>query len=298
MEKPRILGVVGPTASGKTAFAIRLAKKYRGEVVSCDSMQIYKEMNIGTAKPTKEEMEGIPHHMLDFVPPAENYSVADFAEQAGAVIAEILSRGKLPILCGGTGLYVDSLLKGISFAEEVRDEEYRKELKALAEERGVEAVHDLLKKADFQAAEEIHPNNLKRVIRTLEIIKTTGKTKAEYDRDGRGEPPYDAKIYGMELEREELYRRINLRVDLMMEQGLLKEVEHLLKKGIPMTATSMQAIGYKELVAYLKGEITQLEAVEQIKQESRRYAKRQLTWFRRNPDICWVLPDADVKVDE
>lgn len=290
MLKPEIVCVVGPTASGKTAYAINLAKELGGEVVSCDSMQIYQEMTIGTAKPTEEEMQGIPHHMIDVVSPFENYSVADFVTDAKACIAEILSRGRVPVLCGGTGLYVDSLLNGITFLEDARDEGYRQELKIMAEKQGKEALHALLKDADPKAAEEIHPNNVKRVIRTLEIIKSSGKTKAEYDRDARRESPYRATIYGMDWEREELYRRIDLRVDGMMEQGLLEEVKRLLKLGVPKTATAMQAIGYKELISYLNGESSLLEAVETIKRESRRYAKRQLTWFRRNKDIIWMKP--------
>lgn len=290
MPKPKIICVVGPTASGKTAYAIQLAKKMDGEVVSCDSMQIYQEMTIGTAKPTKEEMQGIPHHMLDFVSPMTNYSVADFVTDAKVCIDDILSRGKLPVLCGGTGLYIDSLLGGICFADDVCDEAYRQELKTMAEQQGKEAVHALLKEADPKAAEEVHPNNLKRVIRTLEIIKTSGKTKAEYDRDSRQEPCYDAVIYGMEWEREELYRRIDLRVDRMIEEGLIEEVQHLLNQGIPKNATAMQAIGYKELIGYLDGDCTLEEAIEVIKRETRRYAKRQLTWFRRNKDIIWVNP--------
>lgn len=292
MPKPKIICVVGPTASGKTAYAIELAKKMNGEVVSCDSMQIYREMTIGTAKPTKEEMQGIPHHMLDFVSPMTNYSVADFVTDAKACIDDIFSRGKLPVLCGGTGLYIDSLLGGICFADDVCDEAYRKELKSIAEQQGKEAVHALLKEADPKAAEEIHPNNLKRVIRTLEIIKTSGKTKAEYDRDSRQEPSYDAVIYGMEWEREELYRRIDLRVDRMIEQGLVEEVQNLLNQGVPKDATAMQAIGYKELIAYLEGNCTLEEAIEVIKRETRRYAKRQLTWFRRNKNIIWAKPIA------
>ena len=290
MSKPKIFCVVGPTASGKTAYAIRLAKDYNGEVVSCDSMQIYRGMNIGTAKPTFEEMQGIPHYMIDIVDPDQNYSVAEFVADAKRCMNDILSRGKTPILCGGTGLYVDSILNGISFAEDARDEGYRTELIQLAGEKGNVAVHDILKQVDPQAAEQIHPNNLKRVIRTLEIIKTSGKTKAEFDLAARQEPLYDATVYGMDREREELYHRIDLRVDLMMKQGLLDEVQTLLKRGIPMTATSMQAIGYKELIHYLKGGCSLEEAVETIKRESRRYAKRQITWFRRNPEIHWIKP--------
>ena len=288
MEKPNILCVVGPTASGKTAFAIDLAKKYPAEIVSCDSMQIYRHMNIGTAKPTKEEMQGIPHHMLDVVDPTENYSVAEFVKDATACIDDILRRGKLPILCGGTGLYVDSILNGLTFSDAAQDLEYRQTLKEIAVQEGAEVLHQMLKKADPEAAEAIHPNNVKRVIRTLEIIKTSGLTKAEFDRSAKGECAYDATIYGMQMEREKLYQRIDARVDKMMEDGLLEEVKQLLFMGIPETATAMQAIGYKELIAHLQGKIDLNEAVETVKRESRRYAKRQMTWFRRNPAIQWL----------
>lgn len=288
MEKPKLFCVVGPTASGKTDYAIELAKALGGEVVSCDSMQIYRGMDIGTAKPTKEEMQGIPHHMLDFVDPAESYSVADFVRDARICIQDILQRGRVPILCGGTGLYVDSVLNQIEFAPKVQDKAYREALKKMAEQEGAEAVYRLLQTADPRAADKIHPNNVKRVIRALEIIKTTGLTKSEADRQAKKEPVYDAEIYGMQMERERLYDRINLRVDRMMERGLLAEVDGLLRRGIPKTATSMQAIGYKELAAYRRSEMTLEEAVETVKRESRRYAKRQMTWFRRNPDIQWI----------
>ena len=288
MKKPKLFCVVGPTASGKTDYAIELAKALDGEVVSCDSMQIYRGMDIGTAKPTKEEMQGIPHHMLDFVDPAESYSVADFVRDARICIQDILQRGRVPILCGGTGLYVDSVLNQIEFAPKVQDEAYREALKKMAEQEGAGAVYGLRQTADPRAADKIHPNNVKRVIRALEIIKTTGLTKSEADRQAKKEPVYDAEIYGMQMERERLYDRINLRVDRMMERGLLAEVDGLLRRGIPKTATSMQAIGYKELAAYRRGEMTLEEAVETVKRESRRYAKRQMTWFRRNPDIQWI----------
>ncbi len=288
LQKPKIVCVVGPTASGKTDFAIDLAQKQNGEVVSCDSMQIYRYMNIGTAKPTLEEMRGVPHHMLDFVDPRESYSVANFVKDARVCIEDILNRGKLPVLCGGTGLYIDSIVNQIEFTEADGDPEYREELKKLAEKEGVLAVHQLLREMDPVAAEQIHPNNLKRVIRALEIQKTTGLTKSEADRQARKPSVYEAEFFGMELEREELYRRIELRVDRMLEKGLLQEVENLLARGIPSTATAMQAIGYKELVAYFNGNQTLQEAIEQIKQESRRYAKRQMSWFRRNEKIFWI----------
>ena len=288
MIKPQIICVAGPTASGKTSYAIQLAKKLDGEVVSCDSMQIYKYMNIGTAKPTKEEMEGIPHHMMDFVDPRGNYSVADYVKDAKECIADIINRGKMPIVCGGTGLYMDSLISGIEFQGEKIDEKYRAELTEFAEKNGPEALHKILEEADGEAAEKIHPNNVKRVIRALEIIKSTGLTKTEADRCALKEPEYNAEIFAIDMNREVLYDRINRRVDIMMEQGLLTEVEGLLKMGIPKEATAMQAIGYKELISYFDGKCSVEEAIETIKRESRRYAKRQLTWFRRSSGIKWI----------
>ena len=286
--KPKIYGVVGPTASGKTAYAIELAKKCGGEVISCDSMQIYRHMDIGTAKPTKYEMDGIPHHMIDIAEPWENYSVARFVTEARSCIDDVLARGRVPILCGGTGLYFDSVIKNIDFAENESDPEYRSELQKAAEEHGNEYVHDMLKKVDQKSAEAVHPNNLKRVIRALEIYKTTGKTKTELDRESVRESLYNAEIYGLNRPREELYERINKRVDIMLENGLLDEVKNLLEMGISRDATSMQAIGYKELVEYFEGRCTLDAAIDKIKQESRRYAKRQLTWFKRNNEIIWL----------
>lgn len=290
MDKPNIICVVGPTASGKTAYAIKLAKEQNGEIVSCDSMQIYKYMDIGTAKPTKEEQRKVPHHMIDFVDPNTDYSVADFVKDATEVINDILSRGKTPVLCGGTGLYIDSVIGGIEFSEQKRDDEYRALLWNMAEEKGVDAVHDLLKEQDPQEAAKVHPNNIKRVIRALEICKTSGMTKTEADKLARKEPKYNAEIIGLMPDREILYERIDRRVDIMMQQGLLQEVELLIEKSIRRDSTAMQAIGYKELIEYIDGKCSLDEAVDKIKQESRRYAKRQLTWFRRNPDIIWINP--------
>ena len=288
MAKPKIIGVVGPTASGKTDYAIRLAKERGGEVVSCDSMQIYRHMDIGTAKPTSEEMQGIPHHMIDIAEPEENFSVARFVKLARECIDDILERGKIPVLCGGTGLYFDSIINNLEFSEMETDEEYRQSLNALAEEKGCEFVHRMLSEVDPRSADAIHPNNLKRVIRALEIYKVSGKPKSVLDREQRGEPLYEGEIFGLSRPRDVLYDRINRRVDIMMEQGLLEEVKTLLSMGISPKATSMQAIGYKELVWYLDGTLTLKEAVDKIKQESRRYAKRQITWFKRNPDIIWL----------
>ena len=287
-EKPKIVCVVGPTASGKTGFAIDLAKQRNGEIVSCDSMQIYKYMDIGTAKPTKEEQAEVPHHMIDFADPNEDFSVADFVERARLCIDDIIARGKLPVLCGGTGLYVDSVVNQVEYPEGTRDDKYRAMLWEIAEKEGNEAIHNMLRQVDEIAAESIHPNNTKRVIRALEICKTSGMTKTEADRLAIKTPIYDAEMIGLNMDRARLYDRINRRVDIMIEQGLLDEVKTLLDMGIRRNSTAMQAIGYKELLLYIDGKCSFDEAIEKIKQESRRYAKRQLTWFGRNKNILWV----------
>ena len=285
---PKILCVVGPTASGKTAYAIELAKGNNGEIVSCDSMQIYTYMNIGTAKATAEERAEVPHHMIDFVDPNRDYSVADFVTDARACIAEILSRGKMPVLCGGTGLYIDSVLKSVEFSPQKRDDKLRDELWKKAEQDGAESVYEILKELDPIEADKVHYNNVKRVIRAIEICKTTGMTKTEADKLSIGKPMYNPTIYGLNMPREKLYERIDRRVDIMVEQGLEGEVRQLLNMGIRRDSTAMQAIGYKELVRYIDGLCDFETAIEDIKRESRRYAKRQLTWFRRNPDIIWT----------
>lgn len=288
MNKPKILCVVGPTASGKTDYAVELALKCGGEVVSCDSMQIYKHMDIGTAKPTADEMKGVKHHMIDIIEPNESFSVARFSEMARECIDDILLRGKTPVLCGGTGLYFDSTINNINFIQMDTDEEYRKDLESAAKEFGNEYVYKILKRVDEESAESIHPNNLKRVIRALEIYKTTGKKKSELDKEQLSEPLYDPEITGLMRDREVLYDRINKRVDIMMEKGLIDEVSALIKMGIDANSTSMQAIGYKEIIEYLDGKTSLSEAVDKIKRESRRYAKRQLTWFKRNEKINWI----------
>lgn len=288
MNKPKILCVVGPTASGKTDYAVELALKCGGEVVSCDSMQIYKHMDIGTAKPAADEMKGVKHHMIDIIEPNESFSVARFSEMARECIDDILLRGKTPVLCGGTGLYFDSTINNINFIQMDTDEEYRKDLESAAKEFGNEYVYKILKRVDEESAESIHPNNLKRVIRALEIYKTTGKKKSELDKEQLSEPLYDPEITGLMRDREVLYDRINKRVDIMMEKGLIDEVSALIKMGIDANSTSMQAIGYKEIIEYLDGKTSLDEAVDKIKRESRRYAKRQLTWFKRNEKIHWI----------
>lgn len=289
MSKGKVVAVVGPTASGKTALAISIAERFGGEVVSCDSMQIYKHMDIGTAKPTADEQHKIPHHMIDIAEPWESYSVAAFVKTARAHIDGILSRGRLPVLAGGTGLYIDSIINNIEFADYGSDEGYRTELHRLAEEKGAEYVHGLLAEKDPAAAEKIHQNNLRRVIRALEICRLSGKTFTEMNEKSRREPVYSALIFGLNADRQTLYDRINNRVDDMIAAGLENEVKNILDMGVGRDTTAMQAIGYKEFIDYFEGRATLDETVEKIKQESRRYAKRQLTWFKRNPDIHWLM---------
>ena len=257
--KPKVIVICGPTASGKTALSIELAKKIDGEIVSADSMQIYKDMDIGSAKPSAEEMQGIKHYMLDFVSPEQRYNVADYKEEAVQAIEEILKKGKVPIVVGGTGLYVDSLIYGIEYPKMEFDEEYRKELEKRAEVEGLE-----------------------------ELYKETGKTKTEQEIESRkNEVPYDYKVFAINMDRELLYNRINKRVDIMIEQGLIEEVKNIVTKYLKYP-TAMQALGYKEIKEYLDGIITKEEAIEKVKQETRRYAKRQLTWFRKNKDTVWI----------
>ncbi|MBQ7097648.1 MAG: tRNA (adenosine(37)-N6)-dimethylallyltransferase MiaA [Clostridia bacterium] len=288
MEK--IIAVVGPTASGKTALAIEIAKEFNGEVVSCDSMQIYKHMDIGTAKPTIEEQQQVKHHMIDIVEPYENYSVAEFTKRARECIDDVVARGKVPIVAGGTGLYFDSIVENIVFPDIPNDPKFREEMIEMADLCGNQVVHDLLAQKDPQAAAKIHPNNLRRVIRALEICHVTGRTFTAVNADSKREPIYDTLIFGLDIDREFLYDRINNRVDQMLAEGLLEEVQGLRDMGIDRDTTAMQAIGYKEFLEFLDGRATYYEAVDKIKMESRRYAKRQLTWFRRNSGINWVEP--------
>lgn len=279
----QIMVVAGPTASGKTGLAIRLAKQYGGEVVSADSIQIYKELNIASAKPTAEEMEGVPHHLLDFVAPFDTFSVADYVKRAKECIDDILSRGKLPIVAGGTGLYISSLVDNIQFAEETPDATVRERLWAEVERDGIEPVYARLLQIDPEAAAAIHPNNTKRVIRALEIFETTGMTMTEQNRRSRDIPsPYDAFMILLSPPRDLLYQRIDLRVDQMVKQGLFEEAKHLREIGLTKEMQSMQGIGYKEVFDYFDGLCTKEECIDAICQATRRYAKRQLTWFRRD----------------
>lgn len=288
MHKPKVIVICGPTASGKTALSIELAKKINGEIISCDSMQIYKDMNIGTAKVTEEEMQGIKHYMIDFVSPDERYSVADYKNDAEKIIEIIINKGKTPIIVGGTGLYVDSLIYNIEYPKINLDEDYRQKLEKEVEEKGLKYLYDVAKKIDEQAVQKISINDKKRIMRVLEIYHATGKTKTEQEVESRKkEVKYDYKIFAINMDREKLYQRINLRVDKMIENGLIEEVENL-QKQYNHFPTAMQGLGYKEVVEYLQNEITKDEMIEKIKQETRRYAKRQLTWFRKNKQTIWI----------
>ena len=285
----KILSIVGPTASGKTRLAVELAQRFNGEVVSCDSMQIYRTMDIGTAKPTTEEMQGVPHHMLDVADPEENYSAARYVEQASACVDNILARGKLPVLAGGTGLYRDALLAGRTFAS--FSGRYRDELQQRAARGELPALYEELQRIDPARAGKLHLADEKRIIRALEIWYETGKTMTEHDEESKLQPPrYEAVSIGLSFEnRADMWERIDRRVDEMMTAGLVDEVRSLLSRGVSPTCTAMQAIGYKEMVAALLDGRPPEEGAEEIKLHSRQYAKRQLTWFRRDPSIHWFL---------
>ncbi len=289
-----MISVAGPTASGKSDLAIMLAEHFGGEIISFDSMQIYRSMDIGTAKPTQADLARVPHHMIDIADIRESFSVANFVAGAKAAIADIEARGKTPILCGGTGLYQDSLVYGTEFGELHADEAYRAELAIFAEKHGNAALHALLAEKDPEAAEKIHMNNVKRVIRALEIIKQSGITKTEWDKRAK----QNAQMLPCTMlalnyrDREKLYARIDKRVDIMMESGLFDEVKSLYESGLLQEgSTAYDAIGYKEMLACVRGEETLKDAAGKIKLATRHYAKRQLTWFLRNKDIIWLYPD-------
>ena len=295
MPSKKILVIVGPTASGKTRMAVELAKAHNGEVVSADSMQIYRRMDIGTAKPTAEEMDGVPHHMLDVADPGEDYSVARYVADATACVEDILSRGKLPIVAGGTGLYIDNLLAGREFAAFTG--QWRQKLQDRAQREGIEVLYRELEQVDPQRAAKLHLADEKRIIRALEVWHETGETITEHDRRTAALPPrYEAVRIGLTFaDRADMWDRIDRRVDQMMAAGLVEEVEGLLSSGVPESCTAMQAIGYKEMVAALREGRAVAEAAEEIKLRSRQYAKRQLTWFRREPSVKWItwekIPD-------
>ena len=285
----KIIVVAGPTASGKTRLGIALAQELCGEIVSADSMQIYRRMDIGTAKATAAEQAAVPHHMIDVAEPWENYSVARYVEEASRCCEDIISRGKLPVVVGGTGLYLDALLRGHGYAPGTTGGETRRLLERRWDNEGGEALFAELRSIDPESAAVLHPNDKKRVIRALEVYRETGKTMSRHNADTRLVPPrYEPVYLGLAYaDREEMKRIIDLRVDQMVAQGLFDEVRALVESGVPRTATAMQAIGYKECLGCLAGECTQDEAVAEIKLRSRQYAKRQLTWLRRNRDIHW-----------
>ncbi|NLY53226.1 MAG: tRNA (adenosine(37)-N6)-dimethylallyltransferase MiaA [Firmicutes bacterium] len=285
----KLLVIVGPTAVGKTDIAIQLALKLNGEIISADSMQIYRGMDIGTAKPTLEEQAGIPHHLIDVVDPGEPFSVADFQALARAKIDEISARGRLPILAGGTGLYVRAVIDPYNFIPAETDWKLREKLRRQAQEVGLASIYQWLSEVDPVAADRIHPNDARRIIRALEVYQTTGKPLSFWEQQvDTDRPLYDLLMIGLNRPRQELYQRINLRVDKMVEAGLLDEARRLLAQGLDEKFIANQAIGYKEFFPYLKGQETLDEAMERLKQNTRRYAKRQLTWFRADPRIQWV----------
>ena len=294
--KPIVYVIGGPTASGKSKLAVELAKKVNGEIISADSMQIYKEMNIGTAKVNKEEMQGVQHYLVDFVSPDERYSVSNFKKDAEKAIEEMLEKGKTPIVVGGTGLYIDSLIYGIEFQNEEVDLEYREKLNKIADEKGLESLYKKAQEIDPEAMKKISINDRKRIIRVLEIYHKTGKTKTEQELQSRkNEVKYEYKVFAITMDREKLYERIEKRVDSMIEQGLIEEVKQILEKYHTFP-TEMQGLVYKEVVEYLEGFCTKEEMIEKIKKETRHYAKRQLTWFRKNKETIWL--DGEKSTDE
>ena len=294
--KPIVYVIGGPTASGKSKLAVELAKKVNGEIISADSMQIYKEMNIGTAKVNKEEMQGVQHYLVDFVSPDERYSVSNFKKDAEKAIEEILEKGKTPIVVGGTGLYIDSLIYGIEFQNEEVDLEYREKLNKIADEKGLESLYKKAQEIDPEAMKKISINDRKRIIRVLEIYHKTGKTKTEQELQSRkNEVKYEYKVFAITMDREKLYERIEKRIDFMIKQGLIEEVKQILEKYHTFP-TAMQGLGYKEVGEYLEGSCTKEEMIEKIKKETRHYAKRQLTWFRKNKETIWL--DGEKSTDE
>ena len=297
MNKPKVIAICGPTASGKTKLGIELANKLNGEIISCDSMQIYKEMDIGTAKPTLEERQEAKHHLIDFVSPDQRYSVSEYKKDAENIIKCIIEEGKIPIIVGGTGLYLNSLVYGIEYPDIETDLEYRKKLEERASTEGLEKLYKEAQKIDEIATRKISSNDQKRILRILEIYHSTGKTKTELEIESRKEGiKFDYRIFVLNMDREKLYNRINQRVDLMINNGLVEEVENL-KNKYTNFPTAFQGIGYKEVLEYLNNEITKNEMIEKIKQESRRYAKRQITWFKQYKDAIWLDATNENNVD-
>lgn len=300
-EKQKLLVIIGPTAVGKTKLSIELAKQFNGEIISGDSMQIYRGMDIGTAKIKAEEMEGIPHHLIDIKDPDESFSVAEFQQLVRGKISEIALKGKLPIIVGGTGLYIQSVIYDYQFSEAPADDSLRLQLEERAKEIGNEALHGELTKIDPESAAQIHHNNVRRVIRALEIYYCTGKIMSEYQKHQEPDLLYETALIGLTMDREKLYERINYRVELMLEEGLIEEVKGLYEQGL-RDFQSIQAIGYKEIYDYLAGRAGFEDAVEMLKQNSRRYAKRQLTWFRNKMEVEWFdmtdVPNLSKKITE
>lgn len=298
--KKNVVVIAGPTGSGKTALSVEVAKRLGGEIISADSMQIYKYMDIGSAKVTEEEKQGIPHHLLDFLDPTlESFSVADYVALAKEKIEEILNRGKLPIVVGGTGLYISSLADNIEFADSEKSPEIRERLTKLAEEKGNSYVHDMLKEIDPEMAEKVHENNIKRVIRAIEIFEMSGVTLTEQNARSKESPsPYNFIMIALTDEREKMYERINKRVDVMMEAGLVGEVKKLKNLGCSKDMQAMQGIGYKEVFEFLEGNITEDELSELIKKNTRNYAKRQITWFKRDKRYLWLNVGSGIPIDD
>lgn len=292
MKKPLII-LTGPTAVGKTELSISLAKAVNGEIISADSMQVYKHMDIGSAKITKEEMQGVRHYLVDEFEPDEEFNVVKFQEYAKKYMQEIYDKGKIPILVGGTGFYIQAVLYDIDFTETKEDSSYRLELEALAMENGPQYLHEMLKEVDVASAEQIHFNNVKRVIRALEYYKQTGLKISEHNEEQKQkESPYNFEYFVLNNDRDILYKRINARIEIMLERGLLEEVKALKEAGYTKDMVSMQGLGYKEILSYLEGEITLEEAVYILKRDTRHFAKRQITWFKREKDVTWLnLPE-------
>ena len=291
MKQPLIV-LTGPTAVGKTSLSISLAKAVKGEIISADSMQVYKKMDIGSAKIRSEEMQGIPHYLVDVLEPEEEFHIVKFQQMAKKAMEDIYSRGKIPILVGGTGFYIQAVTKDIDFTEAQQENDYRKELEALAEEKGGEHLHEMLRKVDPVSADAIHAHNVKRVIRALEFYHQNGSPiSAHNEEQKQHESPYNLAYFVLNMPRELLYERIDLRVDQMMKEGLLEEVARLKEEGCHRGMVSMQGLGYKEILAYLDGEYPLEEAVRVLKRDTRHFAKRQLTWFRREQEVTWVNKD-------
>lgn len=290
MDRKPLIILAGPTAVGKTSLSIRLAKETGGEIISADSMQVYRHMDIGSAKITKEEMEGVPHYLVDVLEPEEEFNVVRFQQMAEEAAERIWEKGKIPLVVGGTGFYIQALLYDIDFTENDGDESYRRQLEQKAsDEEGASELYEMLKAVDLKAAQEIHPRNIKRIVRALEFYHQTGKKISEHNETQRQKmSPYNYAYFVLTDERGRLYERIDRRVDLMMEQGLLDEVRYLKKRGVRKDSTAMQGLGYKELYAYLEGEYPLDEAVRIIKRDTRHFAKRQLTWFKRERDVIWT----------